>query len=195
MTTVSIIYHSGFGNTARVAQHIEKGAKAVQGVTVKSFAIKASQLDGGRWQDETIMSELNNSDAIIFGSPTYMGMVSGPFKCFADATAPFWMTMAWKDKLAGGFTSSSHASGDKVMTLHYMATLSAQLRMIWVGTAAPASHLTGSNEGIDKWGYYIGVGTLGSVQEDANVPDKGDLKTAERYGERIAEITLRWSKS
>lgn len=196
MTTVSIIYHSGFGSTTKVAKRVTQGATSVDGVTAQSFAITAEQLnDVGQWQDDEIMQKLQASDAIIFGSPTYMGMVSGLFKCFADATAPLWMEMAWKDKLAGGFTSSSHPSGDKVMTLHYMATLATQLRMIWVGTGEAASHMTGSDEGIDKWGYYMGVGTLGTIQDGASVPDEGDLKTAEKYGERIALASLRWSQS
>lgn len=194
MTTVSVIYHSGFGNTKKVAQRVQQGAASVNGVEAQRFAIEANQLTPeGHWQDEAVLQRLSESDAIIFGSTTYMGMVSGLFKCFADATAPYWLTMTWKDKLAGGFTSSSHPSGDKVMTLHYMATLAAQLRMIWIGPAEPASRLSGSDEGIDKWGFYLGVGTLGNMR-GSDVPDEGDLKTAEKYGERLARASLRWNR-
>ncbi|MEO0561688.1 MAG: flavodoxin family protein, partial [Chloroflexota bacterium] len=138
---------------------------------------------------------LNEADAIVFGSPTYMGMVSGPFKCFADATAPMWFQMSWKDKIAGGFTSSGYASGDKVMTLHYMATLAAQLRMIWVGPAAPPSNITQDGQDIDRWGYYIGVGAIGSMQPELDLPDAGDLKTATYYGVRLATVTKQWSQA
>ena len=54
---------------------------------------------------------INAADAIIFGSPTYMGMVSWQFKKFADATSKQWMSGAWKDKVAGGFTCSASPSG------------------------------------------------------------------------------------
>jgi NAD(P)H dehydrogenase (quinone) len=194
MTTVSIIYHSGMGNTAKIADQIAMGAGAVAGIEVKSFAITGDQIQGGRWHDETVISELNASDAIIFGAPTYMGMVSGAFKCFADATAPLWFQMTWKDKIAGGFTSSGYASGDKVMTLHYLATLAAQLRMLWVGPAAPPSNITGDDQDLDRWGFYIGVGALGNIRPDIGLPSEGDLKTAYLYGERIATTTLRWVK-
>ena len=50
---------------------------------------------------------LDAADAIIFGSPTYMGMASWQFKKFADATSKRWFTSAWKDKVAGGFTISA----------------------------------------------------------------------------------------
>lgn len=193
MKKVSIIYHSGMGNTARVAEAVANGARTVEGVHVSVMEITGAQIVEGRWQDDAVLAELTVSDAIIFGSPTYMGMVSGPFKCFADATAGLWFQMAWKNKIAGGFTSSGYASGDKVMTLHYMATLAAQLRMIWVGPAAPPSNITQDGQDIDRWGYYIGVGAIGSFRPELNLPDTGDLKTAELYGQRIAEITLQWS--
>ncbi|MEM6284696.1 MAG: hypothetical protein AAF787_21080, partial [Chloroflexota bacterium] len=96
-------------------------------------------------------------------------------------------------KIAGGFTSSGYASGDKVETLHYMATLAAQLRMIWIGTDAPPSNITGDRRDIDRYGYYIGVGAIGSVRPDANLPDSGDLLTAELYGARIATAAARWT--
>ncbi|MGJ3238736.1 MAG: flavodoxin family protein [Anaerolineae bacterium] len=192
MTIVSIIYHSGMGNTARVAEAIAEGGRAVPNTEVKRFEITGEQITDGRWQDDAILTELTASDAIIFGSPTYMGMVSGPFKCFADATAPLWFQQKWKDKIAGGFTSSGYPSGDKVMTLHYMATLAAQLRMMWVGPAAPPSNITQDGENIDRWGFYLGLGTLGSTRPELNLPDEGDLNTARFYGQRIAETAHRW---
>ena len=193
MKKVSIIYHSGFGYTAKTAESVAAGARTVENVEVNLLAISGEQIKEGRWKDDNVMATLSASDAIIFGSPTYMGMVSGPFKCFADATAPIWFDMSWKDKLAGGFTSSGYASGDKVMTLHYMATLAAQLRMVWLGPSAPASNITQDGQNIDEWGYYIGVGVVGNMNQE-NQPSAGDLKTAELYGQRLAEATLRWNR-
>lgn len=195
MTTVSIIYHSGMGNTGRLAEAILRGVSSIPSVNAKLLQITGDQIVDGRWQDDAMMSELNISDAVIFGAPTYMGMVSGPFKCFADATAPLWFQMAWKDKIAGGFTTSGYASGDKVMTLHYMATLAAQLRMIWVGPAAPPSNITQDGQDIDRWGYYLGLGALGNIRPEASLPSAGDLLTAELYGQRLGEITVRWSQT
>ncbi|MEM7336280.1 MAG: flavodoxin family protein [Chloroflexota bacterium] len=190
MKTVSIIYHSGTGHTQKTAESVAKGA-SIENVSVNLLPILLKQIVNGRWEDAETLATLAGSDAIIFGSPTYMGMVSGPFKCFADATAPIWFNMSWKNKIAGGFTSSGYASGDKVMTLHYLATLAAQLRMIWVGPAAPPSNITQDGQGIDSYGFYLGVGVVGNQQLE-NQPDAGDLLTAELYGSRIAEITTRW---
>jgi NAD(P)H dehydrogenase (quinone) len=193
MKSIAIVYHSGFGNTEQLARAIERGAQNT-GIQVERLVLTGEQIQSGRWQDETISIKLNAADAIVFGAPTYMGMVSGVFKCFADATAPLWMNHTWQDKLAAGFTTSSHPSGDKVMTLHYLVTLATQLRMVWLGPTAQASHMTGSDQGIDQWGYYLGVGSLGTVQPGiGSGPTPGDLLTAEKYGERIAQATMRWN--
>lgn len=193
MTTVSIIFHSGFGHTAKVADHVAVGARAVERVSVNLLSITGDQIIDGRWQDDTVMAQLSASDAIIFGSPTYMGMVSGPFKCFADATAPFWFDQSWKDKLAGGFTCSGNPSGDKISTLQYMVTLAGQLRMLWIGTGENPSQVTGDSRNVDQWGFYLGVGAVGNMQ-DPETPNEGDLVTAELYGQRIAYAAVRWTR-
>ena len=39
MTTISLIYHSGFGHTAKAAESVAVGARSVKDVTVKVFPI------------------------------------------------------------------------------------------------------------------------------------------------------------
>ena len=56
---------------------------------------------------------LDEADAIIFGSPTYMGGPSWQFKKFADASSKAWFGRKWQDKVFGGFTNSASLNGDK----------------------------------------------------------------------------------
>ena len=91
-------------NLLNQCQPIYDLARGVDGVEVDLIAITPEQIEGERWKDDEVMVTLSVSDAIIFGAPTYMGMASGLFKCFADATAPYWFDQSWKGKLAGGFT-------------------------------------------------------------------------------------------
>jgi NAD(P)H dehydrogenase (quinone) len=191
MSIVSIVFHSGIGHTANAADALAGGCASVAGVDVQVHRIVESQIVDGRWSGDDVLAALSASDAIVFGASTYMGMVSWPFKAFADATAPMWMTSAWKDKIAAGFTASGFPSGDKVMTLHYLATLAAQLRMVWVSPAEMSSRLTGDPRNLDQWGYYLGLGVVGG-QPGAET-DAGDLATAEAYGQRIAHATKRWT--
>ncbi|NBO42431.1 MAG: flavodoxin family protein, partial [Betaproteobacteria bacterium] len=106
MSKAVVVYHSGYGHTQRVAQFVAEGAKA------QLIAIDADgNLSDADW------TAINAADAIIFGSPTYMGMASWQSKKFADATSKQWMSGAWKDKVAGGFTISASPSGDKLSTI------------------------------------------------------------------------------
>ena len=57
-----VVYHSGYGHTQRMAEAIAEGAGAVL------CAIDAD----GNLADEGWIA-LDAADAIIFGSPTYMG--------------------------------------------------------------------------------------------------------------------------
>ncbi|MDE2435700.1 MAG: flavodoxin family protein, partial [Sphingomonadales bacterium] len=95
MTNTVVIYHSGYGHTKVVAEHVAKGAGA------ELVAISAE----GDITDQD-WDRLDNADAIIFGAPTYMGSPSWQFKKFADATSKAWFTRKWADKVFGGFTNS-----------------------------------------------------------------------------------------
>jgi NAD(P)H dehydrogenase (quinone) len=124
MRKITILFHSGYGHTKRVAEHVHKGV-ASSDVTVESIAIDSEgNLPEAAWQT------LQDSDAIIFGTPTYMGGPSWQFKKFADASSKQWFAMAWKGKVAAGFTNSGSITGDKESTLHYMVTLASQHKML-----------------------------------------------------------------
>ena len=170
----AVIYHSGYGHTQRIAQVVAEGAGAHL-ITIDA--------DGNITDAEWDI--LNAADAIIFGSPTYMGVVSWQFKKFADATSKQWMSGAWKNKVAGGFTISANLSGDKLSTIQYFMTLSMQLGMVWVGQAEPNNGLVnrlGSSSGL--------MAQVGPTSPAADIP-QGDLDTAKIYGQRVAEIAAK----
>lgn len=172
MSKTAVVYHSGYGHTQRVAQAVAEGAQA---------ALIVIDADGN--VSDADWAILDAADAIIFGSPTYMGMASWQFKKFADATSKRWYTSAWKDKVAGGFTVSANLSGDKLSTLQYFITLAMQNGMIWVGQPA-------MNDGsINRLGSNSGVmAQVGPTSPASDIP-QGDLDTAKAYGQRVAEVT------
>ena len=190
MTKVAIVYHSGYGHTAVVAEHVAKGV-AEAGDTPELLRITGADQDFG-----PILEAITAADAVIFGTPTYMGGVSGPFKMFADATSRVWQTQAWKDKIAAGFTNSLSLSGDKLSTLTYLSVLAGQQSMIWVGTGLMPGAALGdvSVTGVNRVGSSLGLMTQSDNAAPDVTPTGGDLKTAELFGARIAEATRRWVK-
>lgn len=102
--------------------------------------------------------KLNEADAIIFGSPTYMGTVSWQFKKFADASSKQWFSQQWKDKVFGGFTNSATMNGDKHFTLHYLFTLAMQHNGLWVGTGLmPSNSKAAKRDDINYVGSSAGA--------------------------------------
>ncbi len=174
MTKIAVVYHSGYGHTERVAEFVAQGAGA-----------DLIPIDADGNLSEADWAKLDAADAIIFGSPTYMGMVSWQFKKFADATSKKWFTSAWKDKVAGGFTISASPSGDKLSTLQYFITLAMQNGMIWVGQPA-------LNDGtINRLGSYSGLmAQVGPTSPAADIP-QSDLDTAVAYGQRILAMAAK----
>jgi NAD(P)H dehydrogenase (quinone) len=192
VSTVAIVYFSGFGHTHLMAQAVAEGANQVPGTTVELLRIMGEQIVNGRWKDGATIEKLNQADAIVFGSPTYMGGVAAQFKAFIDAASEIWFAQGWKDKIAGGFTHSGSPSGDKQGTLLYLAINAAQHGMIWVNAAEMLQPATGVN----RLGSFLGVMGQSPLDMSGKEPvlDSGDRLTAEKFGVRIAEATGRWTR-
>ena len=174
MAKTVVVYHSGYGHTQRVAQSVAEGAGA------QLVAIDAEgNLTDAQWD------EINAADAIIIGSPTYMGVASWQFKKFADASSKQWYSRAWKDKVAGGFTCSSNLSGDKLSTIQYFITLAMQHGMIWVSQAE-------MNDGTyNRLGSSSGVMAQCGPTDAADKIPQNDLDTAKAYGKRVSEVAAK----
>lgn len=181
MTKVAVVFHSGYGHTLRMAQAVAEGAAA------QLVAIDAEgNLPAGGW--ETLAA----ADAIVMGSPTYMGTVSWQFKKFADASSKPWFSQGWKDKVFAGFTNSATMNGDKLSTLHYLFTLAMQHSGIWVGTGMmPSNAKAAQRNDLNYVGSFSGA--MAQSPSDSG-PDEmlpGDLETARLFGERVARVAAR----
>lgn len=188
MSTVSIIYFTGSGHTAKMAEAVNHGAASVAGVKTNLIAISGEDIVKGRYNNESVLARLDSSDAIIFGSPTYMGGPAAQFKAFADATGGRWYVSAWKDKVAAGFTVSGGPSGDKLSTLHYFFTLAMQHGMIWAGLPDNPAN----DKGINRLSSYSGAMAQAGQEPPDVAPNAADKLTGETLGRRVAEAAKRW---
>ncbi|MEY4386100.1 MAG: hypothetical protein RLY20_1383 [Verrucomicrobiota bacterium] len=187
MTTVSIIYFSGSGHTTKLAEAVHKGAASVDGVMANLIAISGDDIIKGRFKNEAILAQLDASDAIIFGSPTYMGGPAAQFKAFADATGERWFGQKWRDKLASGFTVSNSPSGDKSSTLQYFQTLAMQHSMLWAGLG----ELPMQPNGINRLGGFGGAMAQAGFDSPEVAPNAEDKATGELLGKRIASLAAK----
>ncbi|MFD9287519.1 flavodoxin family protein [Streptomyces sp. NPDC060030] len=177
---VSIAYHSGYGHTTVLAEAVRTGAVEA-GADV--HLIKVDEITAEQWE------QLDASDAIVFGSPTYMGTASGAFHQFAETTSKRWVEHSWKDKFAAGFSNSGAMSGDKLHTLQYFSILAAQHGMTWVnlGLKPGWNSSTSSESDLNRLGIYLGAGAQTDTDQGPDEVRKADIATAEHLGRRIAE--------
>ncbi len=181
MRKLAVVYHSARGNTQRIAELIAAGAASVPAVQVQLL----------RAEDLTAAPErLLEFDGFVFGSPTYLGGVTGPFKTFMDATGRLWKTHELKGKLASAFTVSALPSGDKQSTLLSLFVFAMQHGMFWVGNAIlPEQHAgVPYDEAANRLGSWSGLMAQGghtAPGENSFAP--GDLKTARMFGANIAQ--------
>lgn len=196
MAKVAIVVHSNRGHTRIIAKHIVIGVHSVDGAQAEIMEITGDQMDGGRWKDDAMMARIRASDAIIFGSPTYMGGETAVMKAFLETSFdPDWLQQLWKNKIAGGFTNSGSQNGDKLSTLMQFALTAFQHGMIWVGVADfPGNNSSkGTDEDFNRMGGWIGAMAQSNGDQSTELaPPLGDRATAERYGARIAQVTRQW---
>lgn len=188
-TKVVVVYFSGYGHTRKLAEAVLAGAQGAAGTEASLVEINAA----GDVTDEG-WDLMNQADAMLLGSPTYMGTVAWQFKKFADASSKMWAASAWKDKLAGGFTNSGSLNGDKHSTIAYLMTFAMQHGMVWVGTGLmPANKKDSTPADINHLGAFSGLMAQSPADASAEeAPRSGDLATAKLYGARLAEAAKRW---
>jgi multimeric flavodoxin WrbA len=172
---IVIVYHSGYGHTRRIAEAVAEGSRG------QLLAIDAEgNLPEGGWE------RLEAADAIIFGSPTYMGNVSWQFKKFADQSSKVWMTQGWKDKLGAAFTNSASVNGDKQTTLYTIFTMAQQHGMLWAGTGLmPSNAKSAQRDDVNYLSSFAGLATATPSDASTDEMVHGDLRTAHLFGERV----------
>ena len=178
---ISIVFHSGYGHTTKIAQAVAEGS----GATLLAIDEHGNLAPEG-WE------RLAASKAIIFGTPTYMGNVSWQFKKFADASSAVWFKQGWKDKFAAAFTNSASVGGDKQSTLYTLFTLAQQHSMLWVGTGMmPANAKASTRDDVNYLASFAGLATATPSDASADEMVPGDIKTARLFGERVADVVRR----
>ncbi len=143
---------------------------------------------------------LHDADAIVFGTPTYIGSVAAEFKAFIEKlNGPIWLDRMWTGKVAAGFTVSAGRSGDKLNCLMQLVIFASQMGMVWVSQPLLGGNYStqGSEEDLNRMAGYLGVMAQANIDQDTSVvPPESDRITAEIHGEHIAGVArdLAWGR-
>ena len=147
-----VVYDSETGNTEKMAMAISQGMERGE------LKVKVKRAENAS------LSDLTDADAIVLGSPTYFGTMSGNMKKFIDESVGLYQIGELKDKVGAVFTS--HGGQGDYTTLLSLIVSCLFHRMIIVG------HQSGA------------LGAL-SLEE----PDDECMAECRVFGERIADFT------
>ena len=109
MTKVLVLYHSMYGHVETMANAVAEGARGVAGVEVtvkrvpETMSAEIFENAGGKTDQSAEVAtpaELADYDAIIVGTPTRFGSMSGQMRNFFDQTGGLWAKGALAGKVA-----------------------------------------------------------------------------------------------
>jgi len=199
---VLVLFYSRYGNTARLAEGIASGVGEVDGVEVVMRKVNetappeviAKDPNWQRAHDEMAqkypaptLTDLEQSDAIIFGSPTRFGNMSAELKLFLDTTGPLWIQGTLLGKVGAVFCTNSTLHSGKESTLLSMMIPLFHHGMVVVGVPqnVPETATAGS--------FYGATATCGAMGD--NPPSTADLVVAEALGKRVTELATQLKRS
>lgn len=183
---VEVVYYSGAGHTRAIAMSMLEGLGAVDGVDVGIMSV--DELGAPDDEHEACWARLDAADAIVLGSPTYMGGVAAEFKRFIDQTGSRWYRRVWMDKLAAGFTVGGGLSGDKQSALQAMHVFACQHGMVWVSMGVGVIE-----PGLDRLSSSLGLMCQADNAPVEQTPPPEDHATARAFGERVGRAAVRWN--
>lgn len=93
---ISILYHSVSGNTKTISQYVKEGIQKAGNIDVKIMSI-----------DEVDEEYISESQAVIFGSPTYYATMSWQMKKWFDTSSKIDLS----DKLGACFATANMLGG------------------------------------------------------------------------------------
>nr|WP_290700347.1 NAD(P)H:quinone oxidoreductase [Halomonas sp. UBA3074] len=196
MTKVLVLYYSMYGHIDTMAHAVAEGAKGVSGVEVtvkrvpETMPAEAFKNAGGK-QDydtpEATPQELADYDAIIFGTPTRFGNMTGQMRTFLDQTGGLWANGALRGKVASVFTSTGTGGGDEMTITSTWTTLAHHgMIIVPIGYGVEEQFDISKVSGGTPYGAATLAGGDGSRQ-----PDERELKIARFQGELVAKTAAK----
>jgi len=196
---ISIIIHSMYTHIYQMAEAIKEGALISGDVDVAIYQVPETLPDEvlekmGVVESRKSFSKIpvvtlkdfEESDAVIFGTPTRFGNMSAQMRAFLDSTGGLWMKGALIGKVGSVFTSSSTQHGGQESTILSFHTTLLHHGMIIVGVPYSEKRQMIIDE--VSGGSPYGASTIAGP-DGSRMPSENELEIAKFQGKNVAEIT------
>jgi NAD(P)H dehydrogenase (quinone) len=198
MPTVLVLYYSSYGHIEAMSYAQADGVARVANtqVTVKrvpeSCPLDVAQAAGFKLDQAAPLAapeELDQYDAIIFGTPTRFGNMAGQMRNFLDQTGPLWGRGALVGKIGSVFCSTASQHGGQETTITSFHSTLLHHGMIIVGLPYTFKDLATMRE--ITGGTPYGASCVTGAGSESRMPTKLELEMCRYQGEHVARITSR----
>lgn len=189
---ILVLYYSGHGSTATMAQHIARGVeqggmesrlRTVPKVSAECEAIADTIPDSGAIYCSK--EDLQGCAGLALGSPTHFGNMAAAMKYFWDNTSSLWLSGELIGKPAAAFTSTGSLHGGQESTLLSMMLPLFHHGMLVMGLPYSEPALMTTQTGGTPYGasHMAGADGKAPLSED-------ELTLCKALGKRLAQIAL-----
>ena len=196
MTKVLVLYYSSYGHIETMAYAVAEGARAAGAETVVKRVPElvppdVAQKSGFKLNQPApiaTVEELPSYDAIIFGTPTRFGNMTGQMRSFLDQTGGHWAQGSLVGKVGSVFTSSATQHGGQettILTFHSNPHAPGDDRR-WPALCLCRPDGAGRDQGGSPYGASTIAGADGSRQ-----PSPVELDAARYQGRHVAAIAAK----
>ena len=197
MTKVLVLYHSMYGHIEGMAQAVaegvaEAGAEAIVKRVPETMPEEAFKKAGGKVDQAAPIAsptELADYDAIIFGTPTRFGNMTGQMRNFLDQTGGLGAQGKLVGKVGSVFTSTGTGGGQETTIASFHTTL-LHHGMVIVGLPYALPETTDISE--VRGGSPLGAATLAGA-DGSRQPSEKELSLAKKQGAHVAAIAAKLS--
>ncbi|KAA5929280.1 MULTISPECIES: NAD(P)H:quinone oxidoreductase [Pantoea] len=196
MAKILVLYYSMYGHIETMANAVAEGARRVPGAEVDILRVpetmeadRFAQVGGKTNQQaaEATPEVLPQYDAIIVGTPTRFGNMSGQMRTFWDRTGSLWASGALFGKVASVFTSTGTGGGQE-QTITSVWTTLAHHGMVIVPIGYGTKELFDISQ--VRGGTPYGATTLAGG-DGSRQPTEAELNIARFQGEHVAGLTVK----
>ena len=197
---INVIFYSLYGHVYNMAEAIAEGAREVEGAEVGLYQVeetltpeileKMGAMPSRKSFEHVPVATVENleeADAIIFGTPTRYGMMTAQMRTFMDSTGEIWAKGALIGKVGSVFTSSATQHGGQESTILSFHTTLLHHGMVIVGVPYSETRQTILDE--ITGGSPYGASTIAGNGPDTRHPSENELGIARFQGRHVAEIT------
>jgi NAD(P)H dehydrogenase (quinone) len=198
MANVLVLYYSSYGHIEVMAYAQAEGAKRVAATQVEVKRVPelvpadVAQASGFRLNQPAPLAEpaeLEQYDAILFGTPTRFGNMAAQMRNFLDQTGPQWMRGALVGKVGSVFcsTASQHGGQETTLTSFHLTLL--HHGMIIVGLPYTFRDLASIRE--VSGGTPYGASCVTGNGPEMRMPTALELEMCRFQGEHVTRIASR----